>query len=117
MSPDPLEPVAEPKTVSDLRAAHESLRTMFQLSILCGIVLSASVFVLVYKQVASNQRQAFELQSIINEHQTNWAPKVEIARTNLAAFARENPSLAPILQKYFPSNSAPRRAAPPVSPP
>jgi hypothetical protein len=88
-----------------LRDSIESLRTLFQLAVLCGIVLSASISFLVFKQVAGMRRQAATMQMLIDDHNTNWYPRVQAARTNLEAYAAKDPTLAPILHKYFSTNS------------
>jgi hypothetical protein len=116
MNEQPPTPSADPQpaALSELRDAHESLRTLFQLSVLCGIVLSASVSFLVFKQVAAIHRQSAGLQAMIGDHNTNWSPRLHFARTNLEAYAAKDPSVAPIIQKYFSTNTYnSARTAPP----
>ncbi|MGZ5546210.1 MAG: hypothetical protein ACXWIU_16205, partial [Limisphaerales bacterium] len=71
------------------------------------IVLSFTILAYLYKQTAVIQRQNFEMTTVALDYNTNVAPKIEMARTNLEAFARTNPSFLPVLRKYFPTTNAP----------
>ena len=112
MNDEPTKSAVDP--VTELRRSHESLRTLFQLAVLCGIVLSMSVSFLVFKQVAAMRRQSLGLQTMIDDHNTNWIPRLHIARTNLEAYAIKDPTLAPIVQKYFATNQPARSTPPPT---
>jgi hypothetical protein len=90
----------------DLPSAIETLRTMFHFAALCGIVLSASFYILIHKQVVGLKRQNEELASYVHDFTSNIAPKVEMTRTNLEAFGRTDPSIRPLLLKYFPATNA-----------
>jgi hypothetical protein len=105
----------ETPTNEELRGAIETLRGVFQVAALSGIVLSAALFLFLYKEVSVVRRQNSELATYIIDYNTNVAPKIEMSRTNLEAFARTNPSIVPILKKYFPSN-APAASTPASKP-
>ena len=84
------------------------LLRVFQVVALSGIVLSATVMMYLYQQVSVVRRQNEELITYINEFNTNVVPRVEMARTNLKAFAATNASIDPLMKKYFPpTNAAP----------
>jgi hypothetical protein len=107
---------SDAQTIHEMRGAIESLRGVFQVVALSGIVLSATVMMYLYQQVSIVRRQNDELITYINDFNTNVVPKVEMARTNLQAFAKTNASLEPLVKKYFPpTNAAP--FAPPASKP
>lgn len=86
---------------NDIRKVLESLRTMFHLAALCGIVLAAVMYVFLYKQVAGIQRQNTELNNYIQDYNTTVVPSVELARKNLQAYGQTNASFAPVFRKYF----------------
>jgi hypothetical protein len=101
------------QTINEIRGAIESLRGVFQVVALSGIVLSATVMMYLYQQVSLVRRQNDELNAYINDFQTNLHPKVEIARTNLQAFAKSNATIVPLINKYFPpTNAAPFARSP-----
>jgi hypothetical protein len=89
--------------IAEIRQAVESLRTMFHLSALCGIVVGVSLYLFLHKQTANVQRGNDELRGYVEDYNTNFVPKVEIMRTNLEAFAKTHATLAPLLDKYFPA--------------
>jgi hypothetical protein len=93
------------QTLSEIRGAIESLRGVFQVVALSGIVLSCTILAYLYKEVSVIQRQNNELRSNVMEYNTNVAPKIGMARTNLEAFSRTNPTFVPLLKKYFPTNA------------
>jgi len=103
-SPENPIPSSDAQTLSEIRSAIESLRGVFQVVALSGIVLSCTVLAFFYKETSLIQRQNNDLNNYISEYNTNLAPKIEMARTNLTAFGRTNPTIAPLLQKYFPTN-------------
>lgn len=94
----------------DVASAVESLRTMFHFAALCGIVLGVTLYVYIHKQVAWMKRQNQELVTFIEDYNSNVVTKVDMTRTNLEAFARTDPSIRPLLLKYFgnSNNAAPR---------
>lgn len=111
-TPDPIRST-EAQTISELRASIESLRGVFQVLALSGIVISATLLAFLYKEVSTVRRQGNELMVYLNEYQTNLAPKIELARTNLQAFAKSNASIEPLVKKYFSTNTP---ATPPAAP-
>ncbi|HEY6228880.1 MAG TPA: hypothetical protein VI282_17300 [Verrucomicrobiae bacterium] len=110
----PISPASSPssdsQTIYEMRGAIESLRGVFQVVALSGIVLSATVMMYLYQQVSVVRRQNDELIAYINEFNTNVVPRVEMARTNLQVFAKTNASIEPLVRKYFPpTNAAPSK--------
>lgn len=103
---------SDAQSLGEIRSAIESLRGVFQVVALSGIVLSCTVMAFLYKENAVVKRQSDDLRNYINEYNTNVAPKIEMAQTNLEAFAKTNPTIVPLLKKYFPTNSAPTAAKP-----
>ena len=95
------------QTTNEFRAAIESLRGVFQVVALSGIVLSATLLAYLYKEVSIVKRQNTELLGYINDFDKNLGPKIEAARTNLPAFAKTNPTIEPIIKKYFATNTPP----------
>jgi hypothetical protein len=93
------------QSLSEIRGAIESLRGVFQVVALSGIVLSCTLLAFLYKETTVVERQNNELKNYILEYNTNVAPKIEMAHTNLEAFARTNPTMVPLLLKYFPTNA------------
>lgn len=98
----------EARELRDLQNHVSGLRGALHVAALCGIVLSVSFFLFVHKQVEGLQRQASELSAYVNDYQKNFVPQLEAARSNLVSFARQNPSAAPVLSKYF-TNAAPAK--------
>jgi len=98
---------SDAQTLSEIRSAIESLRGVFQVVALSGIVLSCTILAFLYKQVSVIQRQNTEMRNVVLDYNTNVAPKIEMARTNLETFARTNPNFVPVLRKYFPTTNAP----------
>lgn len=111
-SPEEAPQFAERQLVEELRQAVFSLRTMLHISALCGIVLSATIFVVFFKEVSTLRRQNDDMAAYINEYNKSFVPLAESVRTNLVDYARFHPTLAPILQKYYATNSAPARSVP-----
>lgn len=107
------EPTTNAQTIAELRSAIESLRGVFQVVALSGIVLSGTLMLFLYKEVSVVRRQNEELRANLNDYYTNFLPKIEMTRTNLEAFARTNPSIIPLLKKYFPTNQPAKAATPP----
>jgi hypothetical protein len=103
--------------VADLRSAIESLRGVFQVVALSGIVLSGTILLFLYKENSIVRKQNDELRAHLGDYYTNFIPKIEITRTNLEAFARSNPSITPLLRKYFPTNAPARVTSQPPSKP
>lgn len=104
---------SDAQTIAQLRSAVESLRGVFQVMALSGIVLSCTIFLFFYRETKSIRRQNDEFMVVIREFETNVNPKIEMARTNLEAFARTNPTFVPVYKKYFSTNAANTNAAPP----
>jgi hypothetical protein len=96
----------ERKAILELKQALLSMRTMFHLSALCGLMLTAAIFVIIMQQVALLRRQSDDMILRINEYNNTFVPQIENVRTNLEAFARTNQSLTPLLRRYFPTNEA-----------
>src|SRR5213595_3101262 len=90
-SPQTQTPSSDTQTISEIRSAVESLRGVFQVVALSGIVLSATLLLFLYKEVSVARRQNLELMGYINDHNTNLVPRIEMSRTNLEAFAKTNP--------------------------
>jgi hypothetical protein len=109
----PNSPTSEAQTTREIRSAIESLRGVFQVVALSGIVLSATILTFLYKEVSVVRRQNIELINYLSEFNTNVVSKIESARTNLPAFAKTNPTLDPIVKKYFATNAAAKTPPPP----
>jgi hypothetical protein len=103
---------SDAQTITELRASIESLRGVFQVLALSGIVISATLLAFLYKEVSMVRRQGNELMAYINEYQTNLAPKIELVRTNLQTFAKSNASIEPLVKKYFSTNTPAATTAP-----
>jgi hypothetical protein len=112
ISPPPGAPdeSAEARELRELQSQVASYRGAIHVMALCGTVIAASYFLYVHKQVEGIQRQSAELSGYLADYQKNFVPQFEAARSNLANFARTNPSVAPILQKYFATNGAAAKA-------
>ena len=95
----------ERKAVLELKRAHLSLRTMFHLLALCSLMITGTIFVILFQQVSLLRRQSDEMLAHINDYNRVFVPQIEAVRTNLQAFAVTNQSLKPILARYFPTNS------------
>lgn len=104
--PDP-KPAESPerKALLELKRAHLSLRTMFHLLALCSLLLTGTIFVILFQQVSLLRRQMDDTTTVMNDYNNVFIPQLEAVRTNLQAFATTNPSLDPILRKYFSTNS------------
>jgi hypothetical protein len=98
----------ERKAILELKRAHFSLRTMFHLLALCSLMLTGTIFVILFQQVSLLRRQSDEMLAHINDYNRIFVPQLDSVRTNLQAFAKTNQSLNPILFRYFPTNSAPK---------
>jgi hypothetical protein len=109
--------VSDPQTTTEIRAAIESLRGVFQVVALSGIVLSATLLTFLYKEVSVVRRQNNELIGYLNDFNTNVVSKIESARTNLPTFAKTNPTIDPIIKKYFATNAPAKTPPPPPSNP
>ena len=107
---------SDAQTINEMRGAIESLRGVFQVVALSGIVLSATVMMYLYQQVSLVRRQNEELITYINDFNTNMVPKVDMARTSLQAFAKTNASIEPLVRKYFPPTNAAPFAPPSTKP-
>jgi hypothetical protein len=107
---------SDAQTTKEIRAAIESLRGVFQVVALSGIVLSATLLAFLYKEISVVRRQNNELIGYLNEFQTSIGSKIDSARTNLPTFAKTNASIEPIMKKYFATN-APATTPPPPPPP
>ena len=116
----PISPASSPssdsQTIYEMRGAIESLRGVFQVVALSGIVLSATVMMYLYQQVSVVRRQNDELIAYINDFQTNIYPKFEMSRTNLQEFAKSNATIVPLINKYFPPTNATPFARTPSKP-
>jgi hypothetical protein len=95
----------ERKALLELKHAHLSLRTMFHLLALCSLLLTGTIFVILFQQVSLLRRQMEDTAMVANDYNNVFIPQLEAVRTNLQAFARTNQSLDPILRKYFSTNS------------
>jgi hypothetical protein len=116
LTPENASPTSsDAQTISEMRSAIESLRGVFQVVALSGIVLSATFLMYFYKQVSAARRQNDELKTYIIDYNTNVLPKIEMSRTNLEAFAKANPTVVPILRKYLATNT-PATSTPPPPP-
>jgi hypothetical protein len=112
-APENPNPSSDAQTIAELRSAVDSLRGVFQVIALSGIVLSCTIFLFFFRETKSIRRQNDEFRVVINEFDTNVLPKIEMARTNLEAFARTNATFVPIYKKYFATNSPDTKAAAP----
>lgn len=99
---------SESLALIELQRAHYALRTTLHMLALCGTILSATVFIYLYSEVAFLRTRNDELTALVTNYHKNFVPMAETARTNLETFARANPTLAPILQKYFGTNAPAR---------
>lgn len=97
---------AEAREIRELQSQLAGYRGAIHVMALCGTVLAASYFLYVHKQVEGIQRQSAELNAYVADYQKTFVPQFEAARSNLATFARTNPSVAPILGKYFTNSAA-----------
>ena len=109
-TPNPAADSPERRAIIELRKSHASMRMMFHLLALCALMLTATIFVLFFKQLSATRRQVDESVAYIQEY-NKLVPQIDIVRGNLASFARTNDALNLVLRKYFPTN-APRATAP-----
>lgn len=112
-SPESPNTSSDAQTIAELRSAVESLRGVFQVIALSGIVLSCTIFLFFYRETKSIRRQNDEFMVVINDFEKNVNPKIETARTTFEAFARTNATFVPIYKKYFGTNAANTNAATP----
>jgi hypothetical protein len=103
---------SDAEMLNEMRSAIEALRGVFQVVALSGIALSCTLLLFFYREVKQVRRQNTELKAFVNEYNTNVWPKVDIARTNLEAFAKTNPTFVPIYRKYFSTNTGGTNPAP-----
>jgi hypothetical protein len=103
---------SDAQLLNEIRAAVESLRGVFQVAALSGIVLSCTLLLYFYRETRLVGRQNAEFKAFIADYNANTMPKLDAARTNLQVFARTNPTFVPIFNKYFATNSAATNAAP-----
>lgn len=103
---------SDAQLLNEIRGAVESLRGVFQVAALSGIVLSCTIGLFFYREVRSVRRQNDEFKAFITDYNTNLLPKLDVARTNLEAFALTNSTFVPLYKKYFSTNAAATNAAP-----
>jgi hypothetical protein len=109
----PEKPVESPerRALLELKHAHLSLRTMFHLLALCSLLLTGSLFVIIFQQVSLLRRQSDEINLRVNDFNTTVAPQLEGIHTNLEVFAATNRSLMPLLRRYFPNPPQPKNVS------
>ncbi len=103
---------SESAAIVELQRANHSLRTLLHLSMLCGIILSAVLFAILYKQVSVQQKQSADLMTFINDYNNTWVPQAESIRTNLITYSQTHPAITPVLHRYFGTNLAATPRAP-----
>jgi hypothetical protein len=99
---------------------------MFQVTVAAMILFLGVVNVVLFHQVRLLRRQAFEVQTSVNEmtrivgdYETNSVPLMERFRAELRRFAERNPEFAAIMSKYAVNTNAPSAkssAGPPGTP-
>jgi hypothetical protein len=110
----PPEPVAMPSEL--VLQTVRSLRRGFQYTLVLMLVLSASLFVFLLREVSAVRRQNLELGRAISDYQRVGAPSLEDFRKKLVEYAHTHPDFGPILGKYFAATNPPPQNGPPLSP-
>jgi hypothetical protein len=100
----------DPSNLEALEAAFRSLRNLFNFVVLTMILLSASIFIYMLRQVSSVRRQTTELTQFVSDYQRNQLPAVEEFGRKLQAFTQTNRDFVAIYMRYFSSNTAPARS-------
>jgi hypothetical protein len=109
-----------PETEASLRQEVRSLRRTSTILLAATVCIGAALTVYMYGQVRMLSRQISEGKRMVNDFQSNSAPRIEWFVGNLQAFSKTNPDFLPILAKYqlLPGTSAPpgKATPPPVAP-
>lgn len=107
--PEPEKPAAteslERKALLELRKAHGTLRVQFHLLALCCLMITGTLFVIIFKQVSLLRRDLDDMTAAVNDYNKVFVPQLETVRVNLEAYAKTNESFTPVLRRYFPANS------------
>jgi hypothetical protein len=103
----------ERKALIELRKAHGNLRTLFHVLALSCLMLTATLFAIIFKQVSLLRRDLDEMTAVVNDYNKVFVPQLDSVRVNLEAYAKTNESFTPILRRYFPPN-APKGTQPAV---
>lgn len=122
-SPAPSSAARGSHEVTNLQEEFNSLRSLFQVTVVAMILLLGVVNILLFHQVRLLRRQAFEVQTSVNEmtrivgdYETNSVPMMDRFMTELRRFAERNPEFATVLSKYSMGTNAPV-ARPSTAPP
>ncbi|MDB6037435.1 MAG: hypothetical protein JWM99_1276 [Verrucomicrobiales bacterium] len=110
----PAGPVAVPSEL--VLQTVRSLRRSFQYTLVLMLVLSASLFVFLLREVSAVRRQNLELGRAISDYQRVGAPSLEDFRKKLVEYAHGHPDFGPILGKYFAPTNPPPQNGPPLAP-
>jgi hypothetical protein len=94
----------ERKAIIELRKAHASMLTLFQLLALCCLLLTGSIFVVIFKQVSVARKQVDEAVAYVQDYNKTFAPQIELVRAELEAIAKTNQGLVPLMRRYFSTN-------------
>jgi hypothetical protein len=95
----------ERKALIELRKAHSGLRTQFHIMALSCVMLTATLFVIILKQVSLLRRDRDEMGAVVNDYNKVFVPQLEMVRVNLEAYGKTNEAFLPVLRRYFPANS------------
>lgn len=89
----------------EIRAELKQLRTMFQIAAVSLIILTGTVFVLIYRQVSAIRPQNEQLTIELAEFENSGtAAAIEELRVKLYTFSQQNPDFRPIYTRYFGTN-------------
>ncbi|MBI4662611.1 MAG: hypothetical protein HY735_27680 [Verrucomicrobia bacterium] len=96
--------------------AYRSLRTLLQIVLVSVLILTASVFVFLLREVGEARRQVKELTQFVANYEKNSVPHLRLFRDRLIEFAKHNPDFVPILSKYVHPTNYTNAAQVPGSP-
>lgn len=101
-------PVTEPRAgmedgrrIEELQRACSRLQSLLNWSLLAIIILSASFFLFLFRDMSLIRRQSNELTAAIAEFEEKNLPVMRQFRDQLEAYAQTNPEFRPILRRYL----------------
>ena len=99
---DPFDESVTGPTVTSLRESIAALKSLLVTVILAALILTGSFFVFLLREVTLIRRQVSEQAQYIGEFEKS----MDDLKSRLQGFARSSPDFAPIMAKYFATNSA-----------
>jgi hypothetical protein len=95
-------PTVDPTALANLQRSLQSLRTLFQVTLIAVIVVTAAGSVVLLQRVRQVRREMAALTRTVAEFDRVGQPQLEAFLNRLKDFARANPDFLPIFNKYVP---------------